>query len=95
MTIRKQHYAFNFRNPGEDSSITDWGVLFAENKRKYKPKNKAKSKDLSDIISKPKSVDLSDIISIVLNNFQENFSFDFKAKGYDISIKRNSVKNVG
>ena len=44
----KQHYVFNFRNPGEDPPITDWSVLFAENMIK----NKAKSKDLSDIISK-------------------------------------------
>jgi hypothetical protein len=44
----KQHYVFNFRNPGDDPAITDWSVLFAENKIK----SKANNKDLSDIISK-------------------------------------------
>ncbi len=48
MTTGKQHYVFNFRNPGDDPPITDWSVLFAENSIKHK----AKSTDLSDVILK-------------------------------------------
>jgi len=52
----KQHYVFNFRNPGDDPAITDWSVLFAENNIK----NKVKDTSLASVISKAEKSTKSD-----------------------------------
>lgn len=48
MSRPKQHYAFTFRNPGNDPSVTSWSDVVSK-------RSKNKDVDLSDIISVFKS----------------------------------------
>ena len=95
MTTGKQHYVFNFRNPGDDPSVTDWNVLFAENTSKNKANNKhtslllalntIKNKAKNKVKRKAKSKDLSDVI---LKTKKSTKSKKPKANNEDISLNR-------